>query len=139
MGIPKFLIFEIQRELYAAALEHVAEIMDPPSLYPLPKVPLYYRGVMNCHGKPVPVVDLSLICKEIPSAGPGKLIVLNWKEANLALLVDNVANIITGDFTTDETSGDETAVKKIITTTDGAIKVIGPEKLLKLLEEEINV
>jgi chemotaxis signal transduction protein len=138
MGIARYLIFEIQQELYAAAVGNVAEIMDPPALYPLPKVPRYYRGVMNCHGRPVPVVDLSLICKEVPSAGPGKLIVLNGKEANLALLVDNVATLITGDFPSEEPTGDESGVEKVITTTDGAIKVIGSKKLLKLLEEEIN-
>jgi purine-binding chemotaxis protein CheW len=138
MSAVRYLIFEIQRERYAAALENVAEIMDPPPLYPLPKVPGYYKGVMNCHGRPMPVVDLSLICKEIPSAGPGKLIVLNGKAADLALLVDNVANIIAGEFPSGQPTGDERAVEKVITTTAGAIKVINPGKLLKLLEEEIN-
>ena len=138
MGIAKYLIFEIQRELYASVLGNVAEIMDPPSIYPLPKVPRYYKGVMNCHGRPVTVVDLSLICKDVPSSSPGKIIVLNGKAANLALLVDNVANIITGDFPSEEPTGEESGVEKVITTTDGAIKVIEPEKLLKMLEEEVN-
>jgi chemotaxis signal transduction protein len=138
MTVSRYLIFQIMRECYAAPLETVAEVMDPPAFHPLPKVPGYYKGVVNCHGRPVPVVDLSLVCKEAPSTGPGMIIVLDGKSANLALLVDNVENMIKGDFPSEQPVGDEPGVERVITTDDGAIKVINPERLLDMLEEEIN-
>ncbi len=133
-----YLIFEMHGEVYAAALEDVAEITDPPTFYPLPKVPRYYRGVINCHGRPTPVIDLSLICKDVPTAAPGKIIVLRGKSINLALLVDNAVNVRKGDLPSEPPAGYEPGVERVILTSEGAVKVIGPEKLIALLQEEIN-
>ncbi len=133
-----YLIFEILRERYAADLEDVGEITDPPFFFPLPKAPLYYKGVINCHGRPTPVIDLSRFFKDVPVAGPGKIIVLKGKSINLALLVDHVVNIVKGDFPSEPPTGNERGIDRVLLTSEGAVSVIGPEKLIDLLEKEIN-
>ncbi len=133
-----YLIFDVHGDRYAAALADVAEIMDPPAFYLFPKAPHYYKGIMNCHGRPTPVIDLSLVFKGVPTAGPGKIVVLSGKSINLALMVDNTLNIVKGDFPSEPAAGKEPGVEKIVLTSDGALKLIVPENLMAVLEEEIN-
>lgn len=138
MSERRYLIFEISGENHALLLEHVAEIMDPATWYPIPRVPRYYRGVMNCHGRPTPVLDLALLFRGKPVAAAGKVLVLAGKTANLALLVDDVINIVSGHFTVEPATGGVYGIGASILIGGVAVKIIEPEKLIEVLEAEIN-
>ncbi len=139
MNEERYLIFEIGQEKYALAIGDAAELMELPTVYPIPKAPYYYLGMINVHNRPVPVIDLARKNGNASSeGGSGEILVLGGKNTNLALLVDRVIDIASGRFPVEtETGGDCVAEKKLMLA-DAAIKLIEPELLLEILEKEMN-
>lgn len=131
----RYLIFWSEGERHAFLLEEVAEIMDPPEFYPIPKVPGHYAGIMNCHGRPTPVVDMRAFFKGgKSSATAGKVLVLERKIANLAILVADVEKIVVGPFPASR--GD--SGNGVVEFEGGTAKLIEPEELVAALEAEMN-
>jgi purine-binding chemotaxis protein CheW len=56
----KFLTFELIEEEYGIEILKVREIIGLLSITPVPRTPVYVRGVINLRGKVIPVVDLKL-------------------------------------------------------------------------------
>lgn len=90
----KFLLFQLQGSLYALDLAQVAEVDDPPQLWPIPGAPACYSGAVNIHGEIVAVMNLSVFLGTPGCIQPTKMIVLHQKIASLAFLVDTVVGII---------------------------------------------
>jgi len=90
----KFLIFRLQDSLYALDLAQVAEVSDPPQMWPIPLAPLCYAGALNFHGDVIAVMNLATFLGLPGSSKPGKVIVLRQDIASLAFLVDTVVRII---------------------------------------------
>lgn len=134
----RYLIFEAGKERYALALGDVIEIMDLPTVYPIPKAPYYYRGMINVHNRPVPVLDMQLKYGSESSEGAAQILVLGGKGANLALLVDRVSDIVSGDFQVEDADEGECGGGKKLVLADDVIKLIDPERLLEMLENELN-
>ena len=134
----RYLVFAVTDQKYALAVEDVAEIMNLPALYPLPKAPAYYRGLMNCHGRPIPVLDLATLYKRVPLDKGGKILVLEGKTVTLALLVQRVIGIVSGLHSAEQEDGGDYGVETSLSGDDGTIRLIEPEKLLERLEAEIN-
>jgi chemotaxis signal transduction protein len=55
-----WLIFTAGKDTFALAPEEVREILRNTEIYPLPFVPPYIKGVLNRHGDPYAVIDISL-------------------------------------------------------------------------------
>jgi chemotaxis signal transduction protein len=134
----RYLICEIDGKGHALLLEDVAEIMDAPVFYPIPKAPGYYSGVMNCHGRPTPVLDLSSMYYGKSAGVAGKVLVLDRKMANLALLVHSVVNIVFGPFPVGPSPSDDGTVGKMLPVAEGTARIIEPEELIEILEAEMN-
>lgn len=90
----KFLIFSLAATRYALDLVHVAEVIDPPQLSPIPLVPACYSGALNFHGEIVAVIDLARLLGLTNSKLPEKVIVLHSDVASLAFLVESTAKIV---------------------------------------------
>lgn len=138
MNGSRYLIFEAVKERFALSLGDVVEIMDLPDVFPIPKAPHYFRGMANVHNRPVPILDLQLKLKNAPSEGAGQILVLGGKGANMALLVDRVVDIASGDFLVESSAEGEYGAEKKLVLADGVIKLIEPEKLLEILETELK-
>ncbi|MFA6857128.1 MAG: chemotaxis protein CheW [Treponema sp.] len=54
-----WLIFTAGRDTFALVPEEVREIVRNTEIYPLPFVPPYIKGVLNRHGDPYAVIDVS--------------------------------------------------------------------------------
>jgi len=93
----KFLIFSLPGSLYALDLAQVAEVGDPPQMWPIPLAPPCYIGALNFHGDIVAVMDLAIFFGLAGPGKPGKIIVLHQEIASLALLVDAVVRIVSED------------------------------------------
>jgi purine-binding chemotaxis protein CheW len=93
----KFLIFSLQDSLYALDLTQVAEVGDPPQMWPIPLAPSCYSGALNSHGDIVAVINLASFLDLPESRKPGKIIVLHREVASLAFLVDAVVKIVSED------------------------------------------
>lgn len=93
----KFLIFSLPGSLYALDLAQVAEVGDPPQMWPIPMAPRCYSGAINFHGDIVAVMNLAPF---LGLAGPGKsgkIVVLRKELASLAFLVDAIVRIVPED------------------------------------------
>jgi len=56
----KFLTFSLAGEEYGISILKIKEIIGMMPITPVPRTPLYVKGVINLRGKVIPVVDLRL-------------------------------------------------------------------------------
>ena len=56
----KYLTFELSGEEYGIEILKVGEIIGLLSITPVPRSPVYVRGVINLRGRVIPVVDLKV-------------------------------------------------------------------------------
>ncbi len=93
----KYLVFTLPGTRYAVDLAEVAEVEEPPALWPIPGAPSCYPGAMNFHGSIVAVMDLSAFLGRPVAPRLEKVIVLDPAIASLALLVERVESIVPAD------------------------------------------
>ncbi len=55
-----YLSFKLGKEVFAANVSNVLEILEMPSVTSIPYAPAYMRGVINLRGKVLPVLDTRL-------------------------------------------------------------------------------
>jgi len=56
----KFLMFLLDEELYGIPILKVNEIIGLMTITPIPKTPIFMKGIINLRGKIIPVLDLRL-------------------------------------------------------------------------------
>ena len=97
--IQKYLIFMI-RDAGGADLKlgvdvsYVMDILDTYELTYMPMVPYYVRGVFNLRGQIIPAMDMHLRLGKAGSEEKGLLIVLDYDNIQLGIIVDAVDRII---------------------------------------------
>ena len=92
-GIPgaSFLVFSIKKKLYAINTSYVKEIMHSAKIHPLPFVPSYIEGVVNCRGIPYTVVNSALLDGQEDWEVLGDtVLVFNRDDDQLALHISNI-------------------------------------------------
>jgi purine-binding chemotaxis protein CheW len=138
-GVPRrFLAFILGGESFALVLEQVAEVLDPPPLFPIPRVPSYFSGAINFHGGVVPVLDLAAYLKIDGATDVAKLLVLDANLASLALGVGPEVDILSESSILEEDEGDSPLMTKVLVTADRVIRLINPEVLIRELEDRLN-
>ena len=137
-GTNRLLIFSLQGSRYALDLRDVAEVLEPPQIFPIPRAPLFFPGIMNFHGNLVSVFDLARFLNGAPRNPHGKVLVLDSRIANLAVWVDMVESIVAADIVLEEEECSEALVGKALTMADGEVKMLSVEKLLEKLEEALS-
>lgn len=86
-----FLVFSVKGSLFAIRTSLVKEIMHSAKIHPLPFVPPYIEGVVNCHGTPFTVVNFSMMNGEEDSAIEGDtVLVFKRSDDQLALHISNI-------------------------------------------------
>lgn len=60
----QFLIFHLGQDRYGLSTRHLVRVLPLMELKHLPQAPAYVSGLMNYHGTPVPVIDLSMLACE---------------------------------------------------------------------------
>ena len=93
----KYLVFTLPGRRYAVDLAQVAEVEEPPALWPIPGAPACYPGAMNFHGSIVAVMNLAAFLGGPAPQRLEKVIVLDAAVASLALLVERVESIVPAD------------------------------------------
>ena len=61
------LPLEISGETYAMMIDNIKEIIPVVEFIELPSTPEYIKGMINYRGRVCPVIDLSMLLKNIPS------------------------------------------------------------------------
>ncbi|HTP65480.1 MAG TPA: chemotaxis protein CheW [Geobacteraceae bacterium] len=134
----RLIVFTLSGNKYALYLRNVAEVMEPPRIFPLPHAPLFVPGIINFHGNMVSLLDLARFLVNAPRDDNGKLLVLDTGIAHLALWVDAVENVGSADVVLEEFASDEALVEKVLAMADGEVRLLSVEKLLEKLEEILS-
>ena len=86
----KYLIFVIDDLKLGLDAEYVVEIMNNYSATYLPMMPDYIRGIFNMRGQIIPIMDVRLRLGKYPKEEDSLLVVLDYNETQLGILVDSV-------------------------------------------------
>jgi chemotaxis-related protein WspB len=62
-----YMLFSIVGDRYALPAKEIVEAIPVAALKKVPGAPAYLAGLLNYHGQPVPVIDLSAMVMDIPS------------------------------------------------------------------------
>ncbi|MCL2833589.1 MAG: chemotaxis protein CheW [Treponema sp.] len=92
----KYLVFTIQKKLYALPSAIIGEVAALERVFPLPLVPGYVKGLINRYSVPYALIDISLLLFN-ETSGSKKIIVLKEEIDKLALLIDDVTDIADPD------------------------------------------
>jgi purine-binding chemotaxis protein CheW len=92
----RFLTFMLGAELFAIEAGYVTEINNMISIISIPGTPEYFKGIISLRGKIIPVIDLRLKLRKEPKRYSDKtsIIILRVEEAQIGLIVDNVAEVL---------------------------------------------
>jgi purine-binding chemotaxis protein CheW len=137
-GSDRLLLFTIGENRYALDLHDIAEVLTPPSMFPVPWAPPYIKGTMNFHGSLVAVVDLADFLQIGATAPDGTLLVLDRTIASLALWIDRVENIVPGDGVQEENESSDPLVQRVLFMGDVKINKLAVATLLERVEKALK-
>lgn len=86
----KYLIFVVDDLRIGLDAEYVVEILNGYTVTYLPMMPDYIRGIFNMRGQIIPMMDVRLRLGKMPSDQQSLLVVLNYDNIQLGILVDAV-------------------------------------------------
>lgn len=86
-----YLIFSIVNRFFAIKTMFIKEIMHSAKIHPLPFVPDYIEGIVNCHGTPFTVVNyLKLTEEQDNDIQGGTVLVFKRSDDNFAIHISNI-------------------------------------------------
>ncbi|MBQ3918297.1 MAG: purine-binding chemotaxis protein CheW [Oscillospiraceae bacterium] len=91
------LTFTVDDVIYGIEIKYVNEIIGVEQITVVPKVPGYIKGVINIRGKIVPIISVRRRFgkEEIPFDERTCIIVLDFDENQVGIIVDRVREVIT--------------------------------------------
>ena len=104
VNLQKYLIFMVHDEgaadlKFGINADFVVEILNSYTVTYLPMMPSYLRGVFNMRGQITPIMDFRLRLDKVPTTD-GLLLILNYNDMQLGVLVDAVDRMIDIDENT---------------------------------------
>jgi purine-binding chemotaxis protein CheW len=95
-GGGKFLTFFLCDEEYGLEILRVHEIIRMMSITPVPRTPLFIKGVINLRGKVIPIVDLrtKLNMASMEQTDQTCIIVVHANGLEVGIIVDQVSEVL---------------------------------------------
>ena len=123
----QFVIFHVQKEMFAVALTDVREIIRMPDVVQVPMSPPELEGIANLRGTVLPILNLrrTFAFAEVMHDDATRVVVLNHARA-VGLIVDRMANVVAVEAERIEPAAairatvDTDLVSGIIKATDGS-------------------
>ncbi len=115
---------------YAVNVDYLGEISEMLPEYPIPQAPRFLRGVVNIHGKLAAVFDLSMYVGTGPVKKGCNLLLLKMPETLLAIVVEQMERMISGDEILSFEPGATT-----IQLADGTAELLDVELLVDSMEK----
>jgi len=95
--INELALFRIEGSLFGIDIDHIKEINKNLSYTKVTVAQDYIKGVLNLRGQIVTVIDLRIKFKKPPSQANDpnrRMIIVNYHDENVGLLVDSIDDII---------------------------------------------
>lgn len=99
----RYIIFELDDEIYSINLKYVREIEENYAIVPIPNCPEHIKGVINLRGEVVPVYSLRSRFQKTENREKGKIILTYVHGSVIGFEVDRIQGI--------ETVGDQDMLK----------------------------
>ena len=95
-SLSAFLRFDVGSETYAVAIDQVKEIIRPRRITPVPRAPLFIKGILSHRGAIIPVLDLTtrLGFGASHRAGTERIVVVRKGGGVCGILVDGVGRVV---------------------------------------------
>jgi purine-binding chemotaxis protein CheW len=91
----RFLCFRLEKELYAAPLLEVKEVLGIPEITPIPQVPSHFLGIMNLRGQVISVIDLRLkFGLKANRQTETCIIIFEYNSLSVGVVVDEVKSVL---------------------------------------------
>jgi purine-binding chemotaxis protein CheW len=91
----KFAIFKLGEETFGIGITMVVEILNIQKIYSLPELPDFLSGVITVRGEVIPLLDLRRRFGIKSTEKKELIIVVRYDSEKIALLVDEIKEIIT--------------------------------------------
>ena len=90
-----FLCFTLDGEEFGVDLQLVCQVVKPPPLTWVPRIPEQYLGVISIRGAVVTLVDLRRLMGRHPTAWPkgARVLIVETDEEQIGILVDSVTQV----------------------------------------------
>jgi purine-binding chemotaxis protein CheW len=134
-GTAQFVVFRVEQREYALPLEHVLHVLRMVAVTPVPEAPAWLLGVINWHGRVIPVMDLRvrLGLPALPAGLGSPLLLFQNSDGVAALLADEVVEVLSpppqARDRPDERLGAGHALTALLRWGDRLILVLDPARL----------
>jgi len=93
----RYLTFTLEDNIYGLSIRHVTEIIGVQTATKVPETPDYVKGIINLHGRIIPLVDVRLKFgkEEISYDERTCIIVIDVNSVAVGLIVDKVNDVLT--------------------------------------------
>lgn len=93
----RYLIFSLGNESYGIEIQFVTEIIGMQTIFEVPEVPDYVKGIINLRGKIIPVMDVRLRFKKEAREYNDRtcVIIIDIQELSIGFIVDSVSEVLT--------------------------------------------
>lgn len=137
-----FVVFRLDGERFALPLDQVEIALRMVSFTPVPDAPPWVIGVIDLHGRVIPVADLRRQLGR-PAKEPhrdDRLLVMSLAERTFALVVDEVMEVLGLQGREVETPpdplGDSRYLRAVVRREDGLILILDAASLFPSTEED---
>jgi purine-binding chemotaxis protein CheW len=91
------LIFRLDQQAYAFSIDAISQIIDMVAILPLPKAEPTFEGVINLHGRMVPIINLHRLLYDTPCPFGlhTPILLVNIENQMIGLIVDEVLDVNT--------------------------------------------
>jgi purine-binding chemotaxis protein CheW len=92
----QIVVFELDREEYASAIDDLREIIKMREVTPIPGSPAFIAGIVNVRGQIVVVIDLEkrFMLKRDNASSPLHIIIVEVEENIFGIIVDEVTGVL---------------------------------------------
>jgi purine-binding chemotaxis protein CheW len=89
------LIFRLDQQVFAFSIDSVFQIIDMVAIMPLPKAEPTFEGVINLHGRMVPIINLHRLIydKPCPFGLHTPILLVKIENQMIGLIVDEVLDV----------------------------------------------
>ncbi|NHZ44416.1 chemotaxis protein CheW [Massilia aquatica] len=135
----KVMVFHIGADRYALPLWAVARVVPAAALKAIPLAPAWVAGLLDLHGEPVPVIDLSSLAGVAPAQlwYDSRIILVDYPAGEgatrpLGLLAEHVVGVdsVDGAALRDAGVGGAPFLGQVAAAAAGMLQLVGIEQLL---------
>ena len=92
----KYMTFKSGHEYFGLEIQYVKEIVQVQEITAIPETENYIKGLINLHGKVIPVIDVRLRFKQEPFEYNDRtcIIVITVKDMTVGLIVEKIGELV---------------------------------------------